>query len=134
MSELDGHTGGCLCGGVRYRVRGPLRDVIACHCTQCRRASGHYSAYSSAEDGDLVLEASGTLAWYDSSAQARRGFCRACGSNLFWRPTAPGTARTSIAAGTIDGPTGLRTTLHIYAADRGDYYPLPDDAPCHDAD
>lgn len=37
-------TGGCPCGGVRYEVRGPLRDVIACHCTQCRRTSGHFVA------------------------------------------------------------------------------------------
>ena len=37
-------TGGCLCGGVRYAVTGPLRDIIACHCEQCRRSSGHFVA------------------------------------------------------------------------------------------
>jgi hypothetical protein len=37
-------TGGCLCGAVRYEVRGPLRPVVYCHCTQCRRTSGHFSA------------------------------------------------------------------------------------------
>ncbi|HGG64526.1 MAG TPA: GFA family protein, partial [Rhodobacteraceae bacterium] len=37
-------TGGCLCGAVTYVVNGPLRDVIACHCTQCRKSSGHHVA------------------------------------------------------------------------------------------
>ena len=42
-SEMK-HGGGCLCGAVRYEIRGPLRGVIACHCSQCRRTSGHYVA------------------------------------------------------------------------------------------
>ena len=41
-------TGGCLCGAVRYRVAGPLRDVVACHCAQCRRSSGHFAAATAA--------------------------------------------------------------------------------------
>ncbi len=49
------HTGGCLCGGVRYQVRGELRGVIACHCSQCRRTSGHHSAMTSAPDERLCV-------------------------------------------------------------------------------
>lgn len=37
-------TGGCMCGAVRYAVHGPLRNVITCHCEQCRRSSGHFVA------------------------------------------------------------------------------------------
>src|ERR1700733_15535666 len=92
------HSGGCLCGGVRYLIRGALRDVIACHCTQCRRTSGHHAAMTSAASDDLLLTSSSTLAWYRSSATAERGFCRVCGSNLFWRPDGEG--RTAITAGT----------------------------------
>lgn len=80
------HFGGCLCGGVRYRVGGALRDAIACHCTQCRRTSGHHAAMTSAASEDLTLISSRTLEWYRSSPAAERGFCRVCGSNLFWRP------------------------------------------------
>jgi len=43
----DTYTGGCLCGGVRYRATGPLRHVIACHCGQCRKTSGHFAAMTS---------------------------------------------------------------------------------------
>ncbi|MGO1081292.1 GFA family protein [Inquilinus sp. CA228] len=44
-------TGGCLCGAVRYRVTGPLRPVVACHCSQCRRTSGHVAAFTADKGG-----------------------------------------------------------------------------------
>ena len=119
--------GGCLCGGVRYEVRGPLRDVIACHCSQCRRTSGHFVAASQALSADLVLLASATLQWYRSSPAAERGFCSRCGGNLFWRPTGAAPAVTSIMAGTLDTPTGLQVIRHIYAGDKSDYYEIPAD-------
>ena len=123
------HHGGCLCGGVRYSVHGALRDVVACHCSQCRRTSGHYVAATSARGVDLHLESAGTLAWYRSSDSAERGFCSTCGANLFWRRTAPGTRDISIMAGTLDVPTGLKLALHIFVADRSDYYRLDDGVP-----
>jgi hypothetical protein len=119
--------GGCLCGGVRYEVRGPLREVMACHCSQCRRTSGHYAAMTSAASADLVLTRADTLAWYASSPAAERGFCRVCGSNLFWKPKAD--ERMSITAGTLDMPTGLKMNEHIFVADKADYYELDDDLP-----
>lgn len=42
MSTAGTREGGCLCGEVRYRVTGPMRDIIGCHCSQCRRTTGHY--------------------------------------------------------------------------------------------
>jgi hypothetical protein len=118
--------GRCECGAVVYEVHGPLRDVIACHCTQCRRTSGHYSAYTSAAVENLVLVQSVGLRWYRSSDSAERGFCERCGSNLFWRPLSE-PERISIAAGTLEGSTGLKVSRHIFVADAGDYYSLPDD-------
>ena len=121
------HTGGCLCGGVRYEIRGELRGVIACHCSQCRRTSGHHSAMTSAPNARLSLTAAATLVWYRSSPSAERGFCGACGSNLFWRPS--GQSRTSIAAGTLDTPTGIAIERHIFAAEKSDYYEITDALP-----
>jgi len=112
-------TGGCLCGGVRYEVRGPLRDVIVCHCGRCRRTHGHVAAYASCRPGDLVLLDDGGLRWYESDRRAQ-GFCGTCGSRLFWR--AAGEDEVSVAAGTIDAPTGLATVAQIFTADKGDYY------------
>ena len=117
------HRGSCLCGEITYEVHGPLRNVIACHCTQCRKQTGHFMAATSADRNDLKLIGAGHLRWYRSSAQAERGFCIHCGSILFWR--ADGQADISITAGTIDGPTGLTTDGHIFCADQGDYYTIP---------
>ncbi|MBV8998587.1 MAG: GFA family protein [Solirubrobacterales bacterium] len=126
-------TGRCLCGAVRYEVRGPLRDVLICHCEECRRWHGHFSASTAARRGDLVLLEQRGLRWIqspDSDAGARRGFCAECGSSLFW--DAPRRPTISIAAGTVDEPTGLRIAAHWYVSQAGDYYELPmDDLPRH---
>ncbi len=129
MNHAVRGRGGCLCGGVRYEVRGPLRDVIACHCSQCRRTSGHFVAASQALNTDLVLLESATLRWYRSSSEAERGFCERCGGNLFWRLTGAVPGVTSIMAGTLDTPTGLKVMQHIFVADKSDYYEIGDTAP-----
>lgn len=116
--------GGCLCGGVRYEIRGPLRDVIACHCSQCRKTSGHFVAASQALTADIVLVETSTLKWYRSSPGAERGFCARCGGNLFWRPEDRDPPVTSVMAGTLDAPTGLRVIEHIFVADKSDYYEI----------
>jgi hypothetical protein len=121
--------GGCLCGGVRYQVHGPLRGVIACHCSQCRKTSGHFVAATQAQAADLQLTEQATLRWYRSSPAAERGFCSRCGGNLFWRPQTPGAPLISIMAGTLDPPTGLQLVQHIFTADKSDYYEINDDVP-----
>ena len=130
MSESSGGrwTGGCLCGAVRYEVRGPLRDVVNCHCSRCRRTHGHVGAYTDAASRDLALTERRGLAWYAADGR-ERGFCRECGASLFWR-RADGKS-TAIAAGTLDPPTGLRTVAHVFVESRGDYYEITDDLPRH---
>lgn len=116
-------TGSCLCGGVRYTLAGPLRPVVACHCVQCRKTSGHHVAATQSAADDLVIEGE-TLRWFRSSEHAERGFCSVCGSNLFWRRF--DNANVSIFAGTIDGTTGLHIESQLYPESKGDYYDLPD--------
>lgn len=117
-------TGSCLCGGVAFEIAGPLRPVIACHCSQCRKQSGHYAAFTSCKEADLHFSKRDTLAWYRASDKAGRGFCKTCGSLLFWKGDASPTI--SVAAGAINGKTGLKTEGHIYCADKGDYYAICD--------
>jgi hypothetical protein len=121
------HAGGCLCGAVRYRISGALRGIIACHCSQCRRTSGHYAAMTSAPSANIELTKSERLVWYKSSDSAERAFCAACGANLFWKQAGSGTV--SITAGTLDTPTNLAIERHIFVADKSDYYELADDLP-----
>jgi hypothetical protein len=125
--EQTAHTGGCLCGAVRYRIKGELRGVIACHCSQCRRTSGHHAAMTAASSANIEIMASDRLLWYKSSDSAERGFCGRCGGNLFWKQA--GRDAISITAGTLDSPTGLAVERHIFVADKSDYYAINDDAP-----
>ena len=121
-------TGRCLCGAVRYEVNGSLRDVLICHCEECRRWHGHFSASTAARREDLALVEDRGLRWIESphsDAGARRGFCADCGSSLFW--DAPDRPTVSIAAGTLDPPTRLQVAAHWYVSQAGDYYDLPQD-------
>ena len=122
-------TGGCLCGGVRYRALGPLRPVLACHCAQCRRTSGNYVTATAVDKSRFAFLNEETLVWYVSSPGVRRGFCSRCGSNLVWDNAAR--PMISIFAGALDGPTGLTLTGHIFCADKGDYYEIGDGLPQH---
>ena len=125
-------SGRCLCGAVSYEVKGPLREVLICHCEECRRWHGHVSATTAAKKEDLVMIREGGLRWIQSprsDASARRGFCAECGSSLFW--DAPGRETISIAAGTLDGETGLRIASHWYVSQAADYYELPADGLPH---
>ncbi len=119
---MSAPTGRCLCGGVRYRVNGPLRDVVFCHCSRCRRTHGHFSAYTAcAREHFELLETRG-LRWYELDG-SERGFCTECGASVLWQRE--GRPTISIAAGTIDPPTGLSSGRHVFTEDAGDYYELP---------
>ncbi len=111
-----------MCGAMRYIIVGPLRPIVACHCVQCRKSSGHFVAATACPTSALTI-AGPTLQWFKSSETAERGFCGRCGSNLFWRRF--GSDSTSVWAGSIDGPTGLKIERHIFSHAKGDYYELP---------
>ncbi|MBI1386135.1 MAG: GFA family protein [Rhizobiales bacterium] len=121
----DVKCGGCLCGRVRYELTPPLRGVVVCHCEQCGRWSGHTVAATSVRaDNFRLTSGASDVAWYRSSDVAERGFCKVCGSNLFWKAS-DGT-RVSVMAGTLDRPTGLKQIAHIYVDDKSDYYAIDD--------
>ena len=122
--ERAAKSGGCLCGAVRFEVRGPLRDVINCHCGQCRKFHGNFAGYTAAMRDAVTFTEKRGLAWFESSALARRGFCRDCGSSLFYDKTAGDFL--SISAGSFDQPSGLHTSHHIFVADKGDFYEITD--------
>ncbi len=117
--EAPSATGGCLCGAVRYRVFGPVRDVFNCHCGQCQRTHGNFAAYTKVKRSAFAFDERQGLRWYNSSDRARRGFCKTCGASLFWERLDGDSL--SISAGSIDPPSGLRTTHDIYVSDKGDY-------------
>lgn len=132
MTDTLRARGACHCGAVRFEVRGPLRDVLICHCSDCRRHNGHASAHTRCAKEHLAFLTDATLKWYDSSANASRGFCAACGSILFFQRH--GVAFTAISAGVLEPPTRLATAVHLYAPSKSDYYEIGEDGvPRHEA-
>ncbi len=120
-------TGSCLCTAVQYEVSGPLRSVLYCHCEQCRRTSGHFVAATACKLENLHLLVDAGLRWYRSSATVERGFCSICGASLFWRPDDKD--YVCIMAGTLDRPTQLQASGHIFVGMASDYYQIADGLP-----
>ena len=124
--------GSCLCGAVAYEVEGSLDRNDACHCTQCRKWSGHYFAGADVPRSALkIAQGEEKLGWYHAQ-KARRGFCSVCGSSLFFDPLDRQKHDwTGISLGTIDGATDTKLKMHIFVANKGDYYDIADGVPQH---
>lgn len=119
--------GRCECGAVAFEVMGAREDISLCHCSQCRRTSGHFWASTHAPFDQVKFTNDSGLKWYASSDFAKRGFCKECGSSLFYRTNDED--GIGIAAGCFDSPTGFVPSKHIFTADKGDYYDIADDVP-----
>ncbi|MEO1018169.1 MAG: GFA family protein [Pseudomonadota bacterium] len=121
------HKGSCLCGGVSFEVEGSLPNPSACHCTNCRKHSGHFEASTDVLRSKVKIIGADNLTWFHSSEKVRRGFCSICGSSLFFDP--PRLNWIAIAMGAFDTPTKTRLAMHIFVADKGDYYDIADGLP-----
>jgi hypothetical protein len=120
-------NGGCLCGGVRYRIDGKLGPIVQCHCSMCRKAGGsafaanasvRAEAFSVVAGAELVTE-------YESSPGKFRAFCSRCGSPLYARWTAfPGVRRVRL--GTLDDDPGSRPIASAHVASRAPWYAIED--------
>ncbi|XXV19017.1 GFA family protein [Sorangium sp. So ce1182] len=115
---------------MRFEVAGALPPPDACHCSQCRKHSGHFFASTDVPRAALTIHGADKIAWFRSSEKARRGFCSACGSSLFWDPIDQNKHDwIGIAMGAFDMPTATRLRIHIHVADKGDYYDIADGLP-----
>ncbi|MBL7545409.1 MAG: GFA family protein [Bdellovibrionaceae bacterium] len=121
------HCGSCLCGAVKFEVRGDLPAPTACHCTKCRKHTGHYEAGTDIPRERVKISGVEKVSWYHSSIKVRRGFCSFCGSSLFFDPIYRDWI--GIYMGAFDGPTNTKLERHIFVADKGDYYEISDGLP-----
>lgn len=122
--------GGCLCGAVRFATQGSLREVIFCHCSQCRKQTGLYYAATSVDGPNI--EITGKVTWFAASSFAKRGFCGTCGSALFWKPE--GEDRYAVLAGAFDDPMALKPGYHICTASKAGFYEIGDGLPQYAGD
>ena len=121
------HDGSCLCGAVRVTVTVDLPQPIACHCTECRKQTGHFGAFVELPRSALSVSGEWHVRWHQSSTKVRRGFCAECGSILFWDPVHHDW--TAVAMGVFDDAAGTSLSMHIFTAEKGDYYTIEDGLP-----
>lgn len=123
-------TGSCMCGSVSFEVSCELKPPDACHCHRCRKFSGHYFVSTDVPKSAIKITGGEYVTWYHSSERVRRGFCSVCGSSMFFDP--PAKDWIGVAMGAFDGATNTSTELHVFAAEKGDYYEIHDGLPQYD--
>lgn len=124
------YKGSCLCGAVTFEIAGKLGSTDACHCIQCRKWTGHFLASAEVQRTALTIHGEDAITWYHSSEKVRRGFCSKCGSSLFFEPLDKKKHDwIGISMGAFDTPTDTKLALHIFVAEKGDYYEISDGLP-----
>lgn len=116
-----------MCGAVSFEVAQELPGPDACHCSRCRKLSGHYWVSTDVPRDSFTLTGADNVTWFHTSEKVRRGFCSTCGATLFWDPIFKDFI--GIAMGAFDQPTNTKIAIHIFVADKGDYYEIVDDIP-----
>ena len=127
QKKINSKIAKCLCGGIKIKVRGKLRHIINCHCSQCMKTHGNYAAYTACPEDQIIFINKRTLKWYKSSAIAKRGFCSRCGASIFYKLNK--SKNISIAAGMFNNPTKLKTIANIFVKGKLDYYRLDSKLP-----
>ena len=120
--KIHSKIASCLCEGVKIKVKGKLRHVVNCHCSQCLKTHGNYAAFTSCPEDNITFINKKTLKWYKSSNIAKRGFCSVCGASMFYQLLK--SRNISIAAGMFHNPTKLKTHSNIFTKGKLDYYKL----------
>ncbi len=124
------YKGSCLCGTVKYEVRGQLGPAIYCHCSRCRKASGTaFATNAGVAAGDFVMiEGETALKAFDSLPGVQRFFCSNCGSSIISRrDTMPDVVRLRL--GTLDTPLPVPPTAHYFVASKAEWYEIHDELP-----
>jgi hypothetical protein len=127
MRELQG---ACLCGAVRYAVIPPTKWCAHCHCRQCQTSHGAaFVTWFGVADAQFRITAGEEdLVWHQSSAPARRGFCRHCGSRLFFRSERwPG--ETHVALATLADPLDRAPSAHVFFDSHAGWAPVAGELP-----
>jgi len=130
MDERRVITGGCLCGGVRYEVRGSFLRASHCHCSRCRRHSGAAVCTQGRvrRQDFALLSGADLLGVYKPEGGAAKVFCSVCGSSLFGG-TWPDGPEISIRLGTVDGDPGIRPQFHTFVGSKAPWDEILDDLP-----
>ncbi|MGK7754001.1 MULTISPECIES: GFA family protein [unclassified Roseovarius] len=122
-------TATCLCGAVTLDIAEAPDTTGACHCGMCRKWSGGIYLGLHVPAGGATITGAQNISAYTSSDWAERCFCATCGTNLFYRVTAPGPMQGDmhVGLGLLDDPSGISLTEEIFIDRKPDGYALAGD-------
>ncbi len=132
------HKGGCLCGAIRYCVKGnprPLRAYV-CHCTDCQQRTGSaFATIVSFKEEDVELTGDGFTTYEHPSAKSNRSrrshFCNRCGTTVMWTADHHPGVRI-IMAGTLDDPNWVKFDRHIWTRSAQRWVVIPQNVDCYE--
>ncbi len=124
------YAGGCLCGSVRFEITGPIRNIVYCHCSQCRKAQGSAFATNGivrASDFKIVSETN-VLTGYESTPGQTKYFCKICGSPILSK-TESKPEQVRVRLGTIESDISERPLAHIFVTSKANWEEISGDLP-----
>lgn len=128
------YEGGCLCNRVRFQITGPIRNIVQCHCSRCRKAQGSAFATNGivAADQFQIIAGAEELSAYESSPGQSKFFCRHCGSPILSRNAArPDQVRVRL--GTIESDIEERPMAHIFVTSKANWEDICGDLPQYES-
>lgn len=117
--------GGCLCGSVKFSAKLPSKWCAHCHCSMCRVAHGAgYVTWVGFEQHQVSFaKGESHLRWHESSPGAQRGFCKECGSSMFFR-SERWAGELHIALACIDGDIDRQPQANVFFDNHVDWMPI----------
>jgi hypothetical protein len=124
--------GSCLCGDVRFEIRGKLSDASHCHCSMCRKAHGAaFGTYAAAKAAEFrIVSGSERIKRFQSSPGIVRTFCARCGSTLHGLSES-NPSIVDVVLGVLDDDPGVRPTMHIFVGSKAPWHDIHDNLPQH---
>lgn len=129
MTSLSNRAGRCLCGGVQFSLTLKEAKAHVCHCGMCRKWGAGGPVISVDCESDVKIANPDNLTWYQSSEWAQRGFCRQCGSSLFYKLVMDGSNYMNVCVSALDDASDITLKDHIYIDCKPDYYDFADTCP-----
>ena len=127
------YSGSCLCKTVQFEIHGSIRNIIYCHCSECRKAQGSAFATNGIVDADKfkIVKGEDQLSGYANSTTQTKYFCRNCGSPIMSK-NAQYPDQVRIRLGTIESDITERPEAHIFVSSKANWDSIHDDLPQFD--
>jgi hypothetical protein len=124
MSDSAVGQGSCLCGAVQVVAKTMSDKVGACHCKMCRQWTGGPLLVADC-GSEVFFTGEENLTVFDSSEWAERGFCKKCGSHLFYRFKQSN--QYFVSAGLLDSSASFIFDHQVFIDEKPEYYCFSND-------